>query len=89
MKNKYYSKVAEGLLDPSTSLKTYWSILKTFLNNKKIPVIPPIFYDNKFITDFKRKAEVFNPKQCTPLVNNGIIPSEYPRKSNESINHYF
>ena len=84
MKNKYYSKVARKSLDP----KTYWSILKTFLNNKKIPVIPPIFHDNKFITDFKQKAEVFNShfsKQCTPLINNSKIPSECPRKSNESL----
>ena len=83
--NKYYSKVAKKLLDPSTSPKTYCSILKTFLNNKKIPVIPPIFHDNKFITDFKQKAETFNShfsKQCTPLINNSKIPSECPRKSN-------
>ena len=39
LKNKYYSKVAKKLLDPSTSPTTYWSILKTFLNNKKIPII--------------------------------------------------
>ena len=88
LKNKYCSKVAEKLLDPSTSPKTYWSILKTLLNNKKVPVIPPIFHDNKFITDFKQKAEIFNShfsKQCTPLINNSKIPSECPRKSNESL----
>ena len=60
LKNKYYSKVAKNLLDPSTSPKTYWSILKTFLNNKKIPVIPPIFRANEFIVDFKQRAEIFN-----------------------------
>ena len=60
LKNEYYSKVARKLLDPSTSPKTYWSILKKFLNNKKIPVIQPIFHDNKFNTVFKQKAEVFN-----------------------------
>ena len=60
LKNKYYSKVVKILLDPSTSPKTYWSILKTFLNNKKIPVIPPIFHDNKYITHFKQKGELFN-----------------------------
>ena len=88
LKNKYYSKVAKRLLDPSTSPKTYWSILKTFLNNKKIPVIPPIFHDNKYITDFKQKAEIFNchfSKQCSPLINNSKIPSECSRKSNESL----
>ena len=71
LKNKYYSKVAKKLLDPSTSPKTCWSILKTFLNNKKIPLIPPIFHDNKFITDFFKKAGIFNShfsKQCTPLI---------------------
>ena len=88
LKNKYYSKVTERLLYPSASPKTYWSILKTFLNNKKIPVIPPIFHDNKFITDFKQKAEIFNShfsKPCAPLINNSKIPSECPRKSNESL----
>ena len=88
LKNKYYSKVIKRLLDPGTSPKTYWSILKTFLNNKKIPVIPPIFHDNKYITDFKQKAEIFNShfsKQCSPLINNSKIPSECSRKSNESL----
>ena len=88
LKNKYYSKVVKRLLDPSTSPKTYWSILKTFLNNKKIPVIPPIFHDNKYITDFKQKAEIFNShfsKQCSPLINNSKIPSECSRKPNESL----
>ena len=85
LKKQYYSKVAKKLLDPSTSPKTYWSILKAYLNKKKIPVIPPIFHDNKFITDFKQKAEIFNShfsKQCTPLINNSKISSECPRKSN-------
>ena len=73
LKNKYYSKVAKELLDLSTSPKTYWSILKTFLNNKKTSVIPLIFHDNRFITEFKQKAKIFNSrfsKQYTPLINN-------------------
>ena len=79
LKNKYYSKVIKRLLDPSASPKTYWSILKTFLNKKKIPVIPAIFYDNKYITNFKQKAEIFNPhlsKQRSRLISNSKIPSE-------------
>ena len=35
LKNKYHSKVAKRLLDPSTSPKTYWYILETFLNKKR------------------------------------------------------
>ena len=88
MKNKYYSKVVKRLLDPRTSPKTYWSILKTFLNNKKIPIIPSIFHDNKHITDFKQKAAIFSShfsKQFSPLINNSKIPSECSRKSNESL----
>ena len=34
-KEKYSTKVSSRLADPLTSRKTYWSILKTFLNNKK------------------------------------------------------
>ena len=57
-KEKYYTKLSSSLIaDPLTSPKTYWSILKTFLNNKKIPCIAPLFYDNKFMTDFKEKPE--------------------------------
>ena len=84
LKNKYYSKVAKRLLDPSTSSKTYWSILNTFLNSKNMPVIPSILHDNKYIADFKQKIEIFN-SQCSPLINNSKIPSECPRKSNESL----
>ena len=62
--------------------------IEKYSNNKKIPVTPPIFHDNKFITDFKQKAEIFNShfsKKCTPLIDNSKIPLECPRKSNESL----
>ena len=38
------------------SLKTFWSLLKTLLNNKKIPCIPPLLQDNKNAADFKKNA---------------------------------
>ena len=40
--------------------KYYWSLLKTMLNDKKVPCIPPIFHDNKFVTDFSKTADLFN-----------------------------
>ena len=43
--------LANKLSNPSTSSKTYWSILKTFCNNKKIPLIPPVFIGNKLESD--------------------------------------
>ena len=48
------------LTNAEKSSKAYWSILKSFLNNKKISLIPPLFYENCFITNFKEKAELFN-----------------------------
>ena len=47
-------------MDSRISLKAYWSILKAFLINKKIPCIPPLFRNNKFISNFRDKAELFN-----------------------------
>ena len=48
------------------------------LKNKKIPLIPPLYYDNRFITDFKEKAELFNSffsKQCSLISNNSSLPN--------------
>lgn len=41
-----------------TSPKSYWSILKTFLDNKKIPCIPSLLHNDMFITNFQEKAEI-------------------------------
>ena len=71
-KQKYYSRVSKKLVDPMTSMKSYWLNLNMFLNNKKIPCIPPLSHQNKYVTDFKVKAEIFNSffaKPCS-LVNN-------------------
>ena len=45
-KNQYYTRLSHKLLDSKKSQKSYWSILKTFLNNKKIPCIPPRKYQH-------------------------------------------
>ena len=50
-KTKYYEPLATKLNDPQTASKTYWSILKTFVNGTKIPVIPTLLGNNKLITD--------------------------------------
>ena len=66
-KNNYCSRLANKLLNVQINSKPYWSILKTFLNNKKLPIIPPLFHENILGTDFKNKAELFSlifAKQC-------------------------
>ena len=77
-KNVYYNQLAQKLNGPKTCLKTYWSILKTFYNGKKVPLIPPLFINNKLEPDFKLKANFFNKffaDKCTPIQNNSVIPN--------------
>ena len=52
-KEKYYSPISKRIMNTLTSTKKYWSILKSFLNNKKIPCIPPLFHQNSYITNVK------------------------------------
>ena len=60
-KEKYYLRISKKLMDPANSPNAHWSILKTLLNNKKISCIPPLFHQGKYLTDFKKKAELFTP----------------------------
>ena len=55
----------------------YWTILKLFINGKKIPSIPPILHEDKFVTNFQIRSEIFNfhfAKQCSLLKNQSRIP---------------
>ena len=64
----YYKNLAKKLNNPLLQAKTYWSVLKTFYNDKKIPLIPPLLVDNKHVTEIKTKANIFNEyfaEQCT------------------------
>ena len=73
----YYENLAKKLNNPLLQTKTYWSILKTFYNDKKIPIIPPLLVNDKFVTDIQMKANIFNKffaDQCTPLKNNSSLP---------------
>ena len=74
---KLYHKLSTELANPSTSSKTYWSIIKSFVNGKKVPIIPPLFVHDKSVTNFLEKANLFNEffsKQCQPLQNNSTLP---------------
>ena len=78
-KEKYYHNTVSKLINTQKNSKVYWSLLKIFLNNKKIPIIPPLFYENRFITDFKEKAQLFNiffSKQCSLIPNNSSLPAD-------------
>ena len=79
VKKKYYHNTVNKLINTQKNFKVYWSLLKIFLNNKKIPIIPPLFYENCFITDLKEKAQLFNfffSKQCSLIPNNSSLPAD-------------
>ena len=45
---------------------------------KNVPVTPPIIVNNKLVTNFNEKANIFNDffgKQCQPIPNNNTRPS--------------
>ena len=49
------------------------------LNDKNFHCIPPIFHDNKFITDFSKKAD---------LLNTFLQNSAFPSSTNPITNQY-
>ena len=60
-----------------TSFQT--NFFYVMINTTKIPIIPTIFYENRFIGDFNGNAEYFNflfSKQCSLIRNNGSLPAD-------------
>ena len=53
--------------------------VKDNTKREKVPCITPIFYNNKYVTDFKEKSETFNSfcaDQCSLIPNKSLLPSE-------------
>ena len=87
-KDTYYSNLPTKLAKQKSNPKTYWSVLKRFLNNKKIPCILSLFHENKLVTDFSEKAEIFNSyfaKQCSLINSDSSLPCEIIKKTNNSL----
>ena len=88
-KEKFYCKLSTKLANRSTPSKTSWSILKTFVNGKKIPIILPLLVNNNFITNFLEKANLFNEffsNQCQPLQNNSTLPKSNMYHTEDRLN---
>ena len=76
-KESYFINLGKKLNDPKTSPKTYWSIIKRFLNKIKISTIPPLLVNGMFVTDFRKKASIFNiffAEQCNIFNNGSVLP---------------
>ena len=68
-KEKYH-KTENKVINKQKSSKVYWSLLKIFLkvSDKKIPIIRPLFYENRFITGFKEKTKLFYLEQSFKIL---------------------
>ena len=62
--NNYILKMTSKVEDSNTASKTYWSILNSFLYNKKIPAIPALLVDGSFISDFCGKSKPLQKRFC-------------------------
>ena len=88
LKNTYYSDLSTKLIKQKSNPKIYWSVLKRFLNNKRIPCIPSLFHENKLVTDFRKKADIFNSifaKQCSLINSDSSLPSKIIKKTDNSL----
>ena len=87
-KTSYYEDLGKKLNAPKLQSKTYWFILKGFYNGKRVSVIPPLLVNNKFVTDFKAKTNIFNDfcKQYTSLANGSKLPENQVYLTNSRIN---
>ena len=53
--------------------------MRSFYNGRKVPLISPILKGNKYVSDFKEKANYFNEffsLQCSPVVNSSVLPDK-------------
>ena len=57
-KKNYILNMTSKLPDSHTAPKTYWTLLNCLLYNKKIPAIPTLLVDGKFVSDFYEKSNI-------------------------------
>ena len=56
----YHRQIASKVKNPNLSAKTYWSILKSLVNGKKIRLIQTILVNDRLVTNFLEKANLFD-----------------------------
>ena len=60
-----------------TSPKTYWPIIRSCFNGRKIPMNPTLSVNGKTVTNFKEKTNLCNKYfscRCNPLPNDSKLP---------------
>ena len=77
-KKSYILKMTKKFAGANASPKTYSAILNRLLYNKKLPTKPLLFVDGKLLSDFCKKANIFNNffgSICTPIDNTSCLSS--------------
>ena len=75
-KENCHLRLFAKLSDPSTSTKTYWSIIKTSANGRKVLSTPLSLVNGKFDTELLEKSNNFNDffsQQWQPISNDSIL----------------
>ena len=89
-KRQYILKMTSKLEDAFSAPKPYWTIINHLLYNKNIPAIPPLLVDGNFVSDFNKKANLFNnffASVCTPIKHASTLPS-FSYRTNSRINSF-
>ena len=87
-KQKYYDDLSSKLNNPLTSRKKYWTLLKTLINGKKVPTIPPLLVNNIYVSNFNEKANAFNTffaTQCSSIDTGSEISAELEQITSEDL----
>ena len=74
----YLANLGKKLVEPGTTHKAYWKIIRQVMNKCRAPKIPPILHNGAFILNCIDKAKLFNEffaKQCKLNINDSILPS--------------
>ena len=51
-RKSYFLNLSNQLNDKCLNPKKYWTLLRSFYNGRKVPLIPPILKGNKYVSDF-------------------------------------
>ena len=76
-KESDFEKLGKKLCDPSIGIKSFWMTIKKLLSKSKTSVLPPLFVNGVFVTNFQTKADIFNDhfvKQCSIVPNSSLLP---------------
>ena len=81
-KKNNFSTHGQKLSNPALGLKTYWTSLNRIVNKKETTNIPQLLENGIIVTNFKKKADIFNDlfvQQCLLNLDDSVLPNSFPR----------